>query len=92
MMMKTMTDKMGFTPISIEDYVVRHTRANRDDKPDDVRKWLQRALQDHKVGVKCQCGNPLWVIGSAFAGNACFTCITGEARPDADFEIDVAMK
>jgi hypothetical protein len=91
MMMKT-TDKTGFTPISIEDYVVRHARSNRDDKPEDVRKWLESALRDHKAGVRCQCGNPLWVIGSAVAGNACFTCITGEAKPDSDFEIDDAMK
>ncbi len=90
--MTNMNEKTGFTPITIEDYVERHARSNRDDKPDDVRKWLQRALRDHKAGVKCQCGNPLWVIGSAVAGNACFTCITGEAKPDSDFEIDEAMR
>jgi len=27
------------------------------------------------------------VIGSAFVGNACFTCITGEADPSDDYEI-----
>jgi len=89
--MKT-TDKTGFTPICIENYVVRHARSNRDDEPEDVPKWLERVLRDHKAGVRCRCGNPLWVIGSAVAGNACFTCITGEARPYSDFEIDEAMK
>ena len=33
----------------------------------------------------------LAVPGSAFAGNACFTCITGEAYPDGDYEIDEAI-
>lgn len=90
--MKTMKDKSGFTPISIDAYVERHAKSNRDDKPEEIRTWLQRALRDHKAGVKCRCGNPIWVIGSAVAGNACFTCITGEAGPDSDFEIDEAMK
>lgn len=85
-------DKTGFTSIGIDDFVKRHVRNNPDDKPEDVRAWLQRALRDHKAGVKCQCGNPLWVIGSAIAGNACFTCITGEPTPDSDFEIDEEMK
>ena len=89
--MKEMKDKTGFTPITIDAYVERHVLRNRDDKPEDVRAWLQRALRDHQAGVKCQCGKPIWVIGSAVAGNACFTCITGEAHPDSDFEIDEAM-
>jgi hypothetical protein len=46
---------------------------------------------NNKRRVTCRCGNPIWVIGSAVVGNACFTCITGEALPDDDFEIDEAM-
>jgi hypothetical protein len=42
--------------------------------------------------VKCDCGNSLWVIGSAVAGNACFTCITHESVPDKDYEIDEACE
>ena len=87
-----MKDKAGFTPISIDDYAKRHAGSKPGDKLDEIRSWLQRALRDHKAGVKCQCGNPIWVIGSAFAGNSCFTCITGEHGPDSDFEIDEAMK
>ena len=87
-----MKNKEGFTPISIDAYVELHAKSSPDDKPEDMRAWLQRALRDHKAGVKCHCGNPIWVIGSAVAGNACFTCITGEAHPDSDFEIDEAMK
>ncbi len=66
----------------------------RHDEPGTSRKeietGLEAALKDYKSGVKCDCGNPIWVIGSAITGNACFTCITGEAVPDSDYEIDEA--
>ena len=66
------------------------------DKLDTSRKELESglssALADHKAGVKCDCGNPIWGIGSAVMSNSCFTCITGEAMPDNDFEMDEAMK
>ena len=39
----------------------------------------------------CECGEPIWVIGSAVAGHACFTCITGEATPSGDYEIDEVL-
>ncbi len=39
---------------------------------------IQRA-PDLVSYIKCNCGNPIWVIGSAITGNACFSCITGEA-------------
>jgi hypothetical protein len=46
---------------------------------------LKEALEDYKRRAKCQnCGNPIWVIGSALAGNMCFTCITSEAIPEDD--------
>ena len=90
--MKRMDAKAGFSPISIKSYVELHVKSNPDDKPKEVLALLQRALRDYKKGVKCECGNSIWVIGSAFVGNACFTCITGEANPDSDFEIDEAMK
>ena len=91
-MKKKMEGKAGFTPISIDAYVKLHAQSNRDDKPEDVQAELQRALRDHQSGVKCHCGNPIWVIGSAVAGNACFTCITGKSCPDSDFELAEAME
>jgi hypothetical protein len=39
------------------------------------------------VPVKLRCGEPIWVIGSAEAGNACFTSITGDTEPSEDYEI-----
>lgn len=83
--------KAGFTPISIDAYVKLQFLSGREDNPEQFRAGLLRALRDHKAGVTCQCGNPIWVIGSAIAGNSCFTCITGEISPDSDYEIDDAL-
>lgn len=85
--------KVGFTPISIEKYVELHLKSNKDTTREEITKGLNAALTDYEKGVTCSnCGNPIWVIGSAMVGNACFTCITGEAEPDNDYEIDEAMK
>ncbi len=89
--MKQLT-KPGFTPIVLEDYIQRYLKNNPDTSRKEIEPGLRSALADHKAGVKCDCGNPIWVIGSAVVGNACFTCITGEAMPDDDFEIDEAIK
>ena len=86
------TGKVGFTLISIEDFVQLHLKGNPDTSREEIETGLRSALADYKAGVKCDCGNPIWVIGSAVAGTACFTCITGEAMPDSDYEIDEAMK
>jgi hypothetical protein len=58
----------------------------------NLRKRLNSPLEDYKNGIKCSCGNDIWVIGSASVGNGCFTCITVESQPDSDYEIDVAIK
>ncbi|HVP20263.1 MAG TPA: hypothetical protein VMS73_00225 [Anaerolineaceae bacterium] len=83
--------KIGFTPISIEKYVEIHLRANPGAKRAEITQALKASLADYKNGVTCQsCGNPIWVIGSALAGPMCFTCITGEAIPEDEYEIDEA--
>jgi hypothetical protein len=84
--------KAGFTPISFDAYINLHMKSNpKDMAREEVVSVLRSALTAHKNGAKCHCGNPIWVIGSAFVGNACFTCITGEAYPDSDYEIEEAM-
>jgi hypothetical protein len=82
--------KTGFTPITLEAYVEKHLRANPGSNREEIVTGLKTALKAFKKGTKCSCGNPIWVIGSALAGNACFTCITGEAYPTDDYEIDEA--
>lgn len=82
--------KSGFTPIRLDEYVELHLRANPDVERADLVQRLQAAIAASKRGERCQCGRPIWIIGSAEIGLSCFTCITGEARPDHDYEIDVA--
>jgi hypothetical protein len=83
-----MVNIFQFAPISIEEYVSLHVKNN----PDEDRELLERNLKEALVyalsGKKCECGNVIWVIGAAYAGYQCFTCITGEASPDNDYEID----
>ena len=84
--------KAGFTSISFDAYVDLHMKSNpKDMARAEVVSALRSAMTAHKNGATCDCENPIWVIGSAFAGNACFTCITGEAYPDGDYEIDEAI-
>ncbi|MEA3480239.1 MAG: hypothetical protein U9R60_18795 [Bacteroidota bacterium] len=80
---------MGFTSITIEEFIKQHLKHNPSENKIDLRKRLTIALTDYKNGVKCTCGNDIWVIGSAFVGNGCFSCITGESMPIDDYEIDL---
>jgi hypothetical protein len=82
---------MGFLPISIDNFIKAHLKLNPSENKNNVKLELERALADYKKGKKCSCGNDIWVIGSAFSGNGCFTCITGESYPTEDYEIDSAI-
>ena len=84
--------KSGFTPIKLNIFVDKYIKSNPGTNQKEITTGLKAALHDYKSGVKCDCGNPIWVIGSAITGNACFTCITGEAMPDSDYEIDEACE
>ena len=84
--------KNGFTPIKIEDYVELHVRSNPNVDRKDLFDRLAYAVAAAERGVRCQCGEPIWIIGSAEAGLSCFTCITGESAPDKDYEIDVSRQ
>ena len=82
---------MGFIPISIDKYIKKHLKNNPAESEKDLTKLLNSTLDDYKRGIKCSCGNDIWVIGSASVGNGCFTCITGESYPIDDYEIDSAI-
>ena len=83
---------MAFVPITVEAFVDLHVKANPDEDPEDLQFRLEEALEAHKGGKTCDCGEPLWVIGSAVARHACFTCITGEADAGDDYEITDACR
>ncbi len=79
-----------FTPISIDEFVQLSLKDNPDLNEDEFRNALKYAVSLKMEGVKCTgyCGNPIWAIGTALAGSPmCFSCITGEALPDDDYEI-----
>ena len=78
---------LPFVPIEVEDYVRLHMEHNPDEDPGGLRARLREALAAWKAGDSCDCGSPIWVVGSATAGHACFTCITMQAVPDDDYEI-----
>jgi len=81
----------GFVPVRLDQFVRQYLRNNQAADGDTVRAAVEDALAAWRQGVRCACGNPLWVAGSAVAGYGCFTCITGSAEPDGDPEIDTAF-
>jgi hypothetical protein len=81
----------NFTPISIEKFADIVAKNNKDQEKTNIIKQIKSTLKDLESGKLCDCGNPIWVAGSALAGNACFTCITGETEASKDFEIIEAM-
>ena len=83
---------MGFKPVGVEQYIRKHAKSNPGDNPEELRKLLRACVKRALAGKRCHCGEPIWVIGSAIAGDACFTCITGEADPSEDYEIDEVLE
>ena len=84
-----MRARIGFTPIRLDDYVELHLRTNPGTDRAELIAQLEYAIDAYRRDVRCQCGAPIWIIGSAQAGLACFTCITQQAAPDSDYEIAV---
>jgi len=82
---------MGFLPISMECFIQMHLECKPSENEQELRMRLESALEEYKNGVKCACGNDIWVAGSAFSSSGCYTCITGESEPNHDFEIDSAI-
>ena len=83
--------KPGFVPIPFARYVDLHVQSNPSVDRAEFAHRLRQAVDARKAGARCACGAFIWAIGSAEAGAACFTCITGEAWPDSDYEIDEAL-
>lgn len=80
-----------FCPISLDDYIEKHLAGNPSVAREDLAERLRFALAAARAGQRCECGNPIWVIGSAEVGLSCFNCITGEAVPTDDYEIAEAL-
>ncbi len=78
-------------PISIDKFVKLHLKKNPNENEKVLRVRIEAALDDYKNGVKCQCGKDLWIVGSASAPFACFSCITGKEHPLGDYELESAL-
>lgn len=81
-------EHIGFTAIQLHDYVELHVRANPDAECAEVIKQLESTIDAYRAGARCQCGDSIWIIGSARAGLGCFTCIAEQTNPDHDYEVD----
>ena len=79
-----------FVPISIDEFLKNHKKSNPDTDMKEYRRKLEKAAQAKKDDTVCyQCGQPIWVIGTATVEwNGCFSCITGESDNSEDYEID----
>jgi hypothetical protein len=77
----------GYRPVSVDQFIKQYLRNNKGADGDAVRAGVEDALAAWRQGVRCACGKPIWVAGSAVAGYACFSCITGSTQPDGDPEI-----
>ncbi len=53
---------------------------------------LRTCVSAALAGACYHWGERIWVIGSTFVGHGCFTCITGEAYPTEDYEIDEVLE
>lgn len=84
--------KSLFVPISKNKFIEKYLASNQGESADTISKAIDEALSDYNNDIRCQCGNKIWVIGSAISGRTCFTCITGEAVPDEDYEITEASE
>ena len=84
---KADTPARNFTPISVDEFVGLHKKNNPNTDTDNLKENLHHFRKLKLEGQKCDCGNPIWIIGSAIAGLGCFTCITGETDSSDDYEI-----
>ena len=80
----------GFTPIPLREYVELHLHTHPEVDRTELIHQLESAIAAYRAGARCQCGAPIWIVGSAHTGLGCFACITGQSESDQDCEIDVA--
>lgn len=80
-----------FLPISVEEYIDLCLENSDGFSGEELRHLLSDSLYAFRQGVRCKCGNPLWVIGSAITGEyGCYKCLIGQDSSEAVFEIDEA--
>ncbi len=81
-----------YAPISANDFVKKFLKENPSWKEEKIRESLSKAAFHFFQGDSCECGNELWVIGSAAVGLSCFQCITGNETPSKDYELEEVLE
>lgn len=76
--------------ISLEEFVELLIKENPHANATEITESLRYAVSLKKEGVGCvNCGKLIWAIGTTLSGVLmCFSCVTGEAMPDDEYEID----
>ena len=77
-----------FKKISVDFFIEKYKMNNPKEDLEKLRNDIQYFKELKIGGAKCNCGNSLWVIGSAISGKGCYTCITGESDYSNDYEIE----
>jgi hypothetical protein len=78
----------NFKYISLDAYIEKHIQSNSGTDSKALKQSLLYFRQIKTEGIKCQCGNELWIIGSAIAGKGCFRCITMQTDRSNDYELE----
>ena len=78
----------NFKYISIDKFVTKTIDKNSDLNAQELTKSLGQFKARKLKGELCDCGNEIWILGSAFSGKGCFSCITGETDCSVDYEIE----
>lgn len=78
-----------FTYISIDKFLQTFKKNNPNENIIKTKQALLYFKELKLNGETCSCGNPIWIVGSAFSGKGCFTCITGESDCSNDYEIKI---
>lgn len=78
----------NFASISIDNFLQKHKKKNKKENIAELKEQLLYFKKLKTAGATCDCGNEIWIIGSAFSGKTCFTCLTGESDPSNDYEIE----
>ena len=79
---------IDFKKISIDKFLEKYKFSNPKEDINKLKNSIIHLKQLKAEGVKCNCGNSIWIIGSAISGKGCFTCITGESDYSNDYEIE----
>ena len=77
-----------FNKISVDNFIRKYKLNNPNADIVQLKSALIHFKELRSEGIKCNCGNSLWVIGSALSGKTCFTCLTGESDFSNEFDIE----